>query len=55
VRSETRGHDYDEVIVATGGQRGSGLARALNLDPLHRLRRRWGKRLVLFSVGTQAG
>jgi hypothetical protein len=55
VRSETRGHDYDEVIVATGGQSGSRLARALHLDPLHQLRRRWGKRLVLFSVAKQAG
>jgi hypothetical protein len=54
VRSETRGHSYNEVIVATGGQSGSGLARALHLDPLHRLRRRWGKRLVLFSVVRQA-
>jgi hypothetical protein len=55
VRSETRGHDYDEVIVATGRQSGSWLARALHLDPLHQLRRRWGKRLVLFSVTTHAG
>ena len=23
VRSETRGHDYDEVILATGGRKGS--------------------------------
>jgi hypothetical protein len=50
VRSETRGHDYDEVIVASGGQSGSGLARALHLDPLHQLRRHWGKRLVLFTA-----
>jgi hypothetical protein len=55
LRSETRGHDYDEVIVATGGQSGSRLARALHLDPLHQLRRRWGKRLVLFSVARHAG
>jgi hypothetical protein len=55
VRSETRGHDYDEVIVATGGQSGTGLARALHLDPLHRLGRRWGKRLVLFSGAARAG
>jgi hypothetical protein len=50
VRSETRGHDYDEVIVATGGQSGSKLAQVLHLDPLHQLRWRWGKRLVLFSA-----
>jgi hypothetical protein len=55
VRSETRGHDYDEVIVATSGQSGSRLARVLHLDPLHQLRRRWGKRLVLFSAATHAG
>lgn len=55
VRSETRGHDYDEVIVATSGQRGSKLARVLHLDPLHQLRRHWGKRLVLFSGATRAG
>jgi hypothetical protein len=55
VRSETHGHNYDEVIVATGGQSGSRLARVLHLDPLHQLRRRWGKRLVLFSVATHAG
>jgi hypothetical protein len=55
VRSETRGHGYDEVIVATGGQSGSRLARALHLDPLHQLRRRWGKRLTLFSVAGHAG
>jgi hypothetical protein len=55
VRSETHGHDYDEVIVATSGQRGSTLARVLRLDPLHQLRRHWGKRLVLFSAGTRAG
>jgi hypothetical protein len=55
VGSETRGHDYDEVIVAGGRQNGSKLAWALHLDPLHQLRRRWGKRLVLFSVAEHAG
>jgi hypothetical protein len=54
VRSETRAHDYDGVIVATGGPSGSRPARALHLDPLHQLRRRWGKRLVLFSVESRA-
>jgi hypothetical protein len=51
VRSETRGHDYDEVIVASGRPSGSTLARALHLDPLHQLGRRWGQRLVIFSAG----
>jgi hypothetical protein len=49
VRAETRAHHYDEVILATGRQGGTGLAGALHLDPLHRLRRRWGRRLVVFS------
>jgi hypothetical protein len=48
VRSETRRHDYDEVILATGRQGGSSLARALHLDPVHRLRRRLGQRLIVF-------
>ena len=48
VRSETRGHGYDEVILATGQDPTSGLARALHLDPVHRLRRRWGRRLTVF-------
>jgi hypothetical protein len=51
VRSETRGHDYDEVILATGRQDSPRLARMLHLDPLHRLRRRFGQRLVVFSGG----
>jgi hypothetical protein len=49
VRAETRGHDYDGVIVATGLQGGSRLARSLRLDPVHRLRRRWGRRLTVFQ------
>jgi hypothetical protein len=48
VRSETRRHDYDEVILATGRQGSSSLARALHLDPVHRLRRRLGQRLIVF-------
>jgi hypothetical protein len=48
VRAETHAHHYDEVILATGRQGGTGLAGALHLDPLHRLRRRWGRRLVVF-------
>jgi hypothetical protein len=49
VRAETRAHHYDEVILATGQQGSTGLAGALHLDPLHQLRRRWGRRLVVFS------
>jgi hypothetical protein len=50
VRSETRAHSYDEVILATGRERGSRLARALHLDPVHRLRRLWGRRLTVFPL-----
>jgi hypothetical protein len=49
VRAETRAHDYDEVILATGRQGDSWLARSLHTDPIHRLRRRWGQRLVIFT------
>jgi hypothetical protein len=48
VRSETRAHDYDEVILATGRQDSAKLARALHLDPVHRMRRRLGQRLIVF-------
>ena len=51
VRSETGRHDYDEVILATGRQDGSSLARALRRDPIHRLRRRLGTRLIVFPHG----
>ena len=54
VRSETRGHDYDEVILATGRQGGSSLARALRRDPVHQLRRRLGQRLIVFPPGPGA-
>ena len=50
VRAETRAHHYDEVIVATGRQGGTRLARGLHLDPVHQLRRRWGQRLIIFAV-----
>jgi hypothetical protein len=46
VRAETARHDYDEVILATGRQ---GSSR-LRLDPAHRLRRTWGKRLTVFPA-----
>jgi hypothetical protein len=51
VRAETRGHEYDEVILATGRQGGTWLARVLRQDPIHRLRRRWGQRLIAFPPG----
>jgi hypothetical protein len=51
VRSEATDHEYDEVILATGLRGGTWLARALRLDPIHRLRRRMGKRLIVFSPG----
>jgi hypothetical protein len=51
VRAETRAHHYDEVILATGRQSGSWLARGLHLDPVQQLRRRWGQHLVIFAAG----
>jgi hypothetical protein len=54
VRAETRRHDYDEVILATGRQGASSLARGLHLDPVHQLRRRLGQRLIVFPRGPDA-
>jgi chemotaxis response regulator CheB len=54
VRAETRRHDYDEVILATAEQDGSSLARGLHRDPVHRLRRRFGARLIEFTPGQDA-
>ena len=54
VRSETHSHDYAAVLLVTGRQRGSWLARGLHLDPVHRLRRRLGQRLVVFPLGPGA-
>lgn len=51
VRAETRSHDYDELILATGRQPGARLGRVLHRDPIHQLRRRWGQRLTVFSPG----
>jgi hypothetical protein len=51
VRAETRRHDYDEVILATGGQERSRLAHAVGWDPVQRLRRQWGQRLIVFPNG----
>ena len=49
VNAETRGRGYDEVILATGRQRGAWLAGLLGRDPVHRLRRRWGRQLIVFA------
>jgi hypothetical protein len=51
VDAETRSHDYDEVILATGNREGSWLARTLHLDPIHHLQRRWGKQLTVLAGG----
>jgi hypothetical protein len=48
VRSETRGHDYDELILATGRQEPSRLAHLVHQDPVQQLRRKWGERLIVF-------
>ena len=54
VDAETRSHDYDEIILMTGSQEGSWLARTLQLDPIHKLQRHWGKKLSVFTtVGTK--
>ncbi|MBV9093966.1 MAG: hypothetical protein JO132_08835 [Streptosporangiaceae bacterium] len=55
VRAETASHDYDEVILATGRQEGSGLARAVGRDPVQQLRRKWGERLIVFPEGHRQG
>ena len=54
VRSETAGRNYDQVIVPTGRQVGTWLARVLRWDPIYRLRRRWGRRLIAFPLGPDA-
>ena len=51
VRTETRARHYDQVILATGRQPGTWLARALRRDPAHRLRPRLGRRLIVFPLG----
>jgi hypothetical protein len=51
VRAETRAHEYDKVILATGREGGTWLARALRLDPVHHLRWRLGQRLIIFPAG----
>jgi hypothetical protein len=52
VRAETAIHEYDEVILATGRQDSSWLARATRRDQVQRLRRRWGERLIVFPGGS---
>ena len=54
VRSETRSHDYDRVILTTGRHEASWLARTQGRDPVHKLRRQWGQQLVTFSPGSGA-
>jgi chemotaxis response regulator CheB len=51
VRSETASHDYDEVVLATGRQEGSGLARIVGRDPVQQLRHKWGDQLIVFPGG----
>lgn len=52
--AETGSHDYDEIVLMTGSQEGSWLARTLQLDPVHKLQRHWGKKLTIFTTdGTE--
>jgi hypothetical protein len=51
VRFEASHQGYDEVMLATGRQERSGLARLMGWDPVHRLRRQWGERLIVFPEG----
>ena len=51
--AETRRHHYDEVILAAGRHGGSWLARSLHLDPVHQLRRKV-QRLVILPPGSAA-
>jgi hypothetical protein len=51
VNAETSGNEYNEVILAISGYEGSWLGRTLHLDPIHRLQRRWGKKLTVFTAG----
>jgi hypothetical protein len=51
IRAETRGHSYDAMILATSRQPAPWQRRALHRDPIHRLRRGWGNRLIVFPLG----
>jgi hypothetical protein len=53
VRTETSRRHYDEVILAAGRQGGGWLARSLHLDPVHQLRRKV-QRLVILPPGAGA-
>ena len=50
VRTETRVHHYDQMILAAGRQPGTWLGRALRRDPAQRLRPRLGQRLIVFPL-----
>lgn len=50
VRTEIRARRYDRVILATGRQHGTWLARAMHRDPARRLRSGLGKRLAAFPL-----
>lgn len=52
VRAETRHHDYEQVILMAGRQRAGALSGLLHTDPIHRLRRQLGDRLIIFPSGT---
>jgi hypothetical protein len=54
VLTEIRSWDYAAVLLVTGRQRGSWLGGHLHIDPVHRLRRRLGPRLVVFPLGPGA-
>ena len=47
VGAETRRHHYDEVILAAGRQDSRWLARSLHLDPIHQLRRKVQRLVIL--------
>ena len=55
VRAETARHDYDKVILATGRQAGSRVARVLGRGPVRQLRRKLGERLVVFPESRRVG
>jgi hypothetical protein len=42
------------VILASARERGTWLARALHLDPVHQLQRHWGQRLTVFPLASGA-
>ena len=54
VRTETRAHNYDQVILTTSRQSGPLLARLLRRDPVHRLRRRCKQQLIVLPLSQAA-